>query len=218
MSTHSIFLHGRLRKQFGARFDLDVPTPAMAFRALITVVPGFREAISQGAYRVIRGTLGKGVHLSAEMLGLQLDGRALHVVPAAVGSKSGGAGKIIVGAVIMVAAIATAYFTGGTSLAWGASMIGMDGVATAGSVAVFGAMMMVAGIASMLAGGLKINSSKPITDQSYNLSGAINSTQEGAPIPLIYGRCRVGSVVIAAAYEATALETNASWIDHMLAK
>ena len=102
-----IFLHGRLRERFGALFELGVTTPAGAVQALCTLVPGFREELAQGAYRVRRGTRRRGTDLSAAGLRLQLGPEGhLHIIPVAAGAKGGsGIGKIIVGVVLIVASV-----------------------------------------------------------------------------------------------------------------
>ncbi len=38
---------------------------------------------------------------------------------------------------------------------------------------------------------------------SYYFNGAVNTTNQGAPVPLVFGRCRVGSAVISSAIDVT---------------
>ena len=204
MRTHKVYLHGRLRRRFGGPFELGASTPALAVRALMRLLPGFREAMSRGSFRVIRGARRTGVALSEPMLGLGLGCKALHIVPAAVGAK--GIGKVILGTLIIAAAVVTALPSGGGSLAFGTSAL--FGLTTAGSVGLFGAAILFSGITSLLTP--KIKRPEQGTADSYSISGPINSTQEGAPVPLVYGRMRVGSTVIAASYVAEGLQAQGS--------
>ena len=38
---------------------------------------------------------------------------------------------------------------------------------------------------------------------SYYFNGAVNTTNQGVPVPLVFGRCRVGSAVISSAIDIT---------------
>ena len=38
---------------------------------------------------------------------------------------------------------------------------------------------------------------------NYYFNGAVNTTNQGAPVPLVFGRCRVGSAVISSAVNIT---------------
>ena len=38
---------------------------------------------------------------------------------------------------------------------------------------------------------------------NYYFNGAVNTTNQGAPVPLVFGRCRVGSAVISSAINIT---------------
>ena len=63
-----------------------------------------------------------------------------------------------------------------------------------GSIALFGASMMLSGISQMLSPTPKAN--LPDSKQSYLFSGPVNVTEQGGSVPLVYGRCWVGSTVI----------------------
>lgn len=152
----------------------------------------------------------------------------IHLIPIVQGRKSGGGfGKAIIGAVIMVAAVVLSVPTGGTSLMAGAAATGAAAAATAtgtvaataatglaataftvlganityGSIAVFGAALMFSGVSTLMGYNQKSNySNRESPDQraSFFFNGPVNVSEQGSCIPLVYGRCRTGSVVASA--------------------
>lgn len=207
----TIHLHGGIGRRFGKQFDLHVDTPAEAIRALCHMLTGFREALSMGAYRVVRGRLGVPVDGLAIRLGKETE---LHILPAAAGAKNAGVGKIIAGVVLIAAAALTygaaagAFGSGlagfvGAGAGASASAIGITGIATVAQLGFMGVGMVLAGASMLLAP--QPRSQGPLTvDQnpSFMFSGPVNTYAQGGPVPLIYGNCRVGSVVGAAALKA----------------
>jgi predicted phage tail protein len=215
----AVHLHGSLGRRFGPRFDLAVETPAEAIRALTHMLRGFREAIAGASWRVVRGRFG----LEPDALGLKMGAcRELHVVPAPTGRKNAGVGKIIAGVVLIAAAVVTAGMAlaaapaaggfaagtlgaaGGVSGLAGASAIGVTGVLTVGQLAFLGVGMVLTGASMLLSPQPKPASGPLAVDQkeSFMFSGPVNSNAQGGPVPLVYGRIRVGSIVTASALKA----------------
>ncbi|MCW2242272.1 tail assembly protein [Azospirillum canadense] len=201
----TIVLHGRLRREFGGPFVLQVCSAAEAARMLIAQVPGFRAALREGYYRIVYGpkaavkrgrTMG-GYEIGESDLTLRTGAEAIHFVPVAAGAGRG-AGKTILGAVIAVVAVVAAVYTGGASLsALGGSIAG-TGI-TYGSVALFGISMMVGGISQMLSPMPKApNATETDKTNSYLLGGQLNIYEQGGPVPLVYGRYRVGTTLVSA--------------------
>lgn len=224
---HKIVLHGSLRK-FGPVYKILASSPAQVIRALIVQIPGFAEAIESGMFRIV---LGKSVRTGFQYdmedmhpkgsFNWELGGSStIHLIPVPQGAKEGGGvGKIIIGAVLMVAAIALSWTPAGAPLgAAGASTMGAAGAATAsgsfalgstaftvagasityGSIAMFGAALMFSGVASMMAGSATSNygdRDSPDQRASFLFNGPVNVTEQGNSIPLVYGRFRTGSVV-----------------------
>lgn len=147
----------------------------------------------------------------------------IHLIPVVQGRKSGGGGwgKAVIGAVIIAAAVVLSPTTGGGSLAMAASAtvsatgavsfgtVAASGMAatilgtsiTYGSVAVFGAALMFSGVSTLLGYNQTSNySSRESPDQraSFFFNGPVNVSEQGSTIPLVYGKCRTGSVVISA--------------------
>lgn len=171
-----IRLYGALGKKFGKSFRLAVETPAEAFRALKAIVPGFKEYIlknNEPGYHIF---LGK-VDIDTQELTMTTSSEVIKIVPATIGS--GGIFKVILGALI-------AYFVPG------GQKIGIS--------------LMLSGISEILFAppkqkGIGTNE-KPDNAPSYIFNGAVNTVAQGNPVPLCYGRMKVGSQVISAGMSA----------------
>lgn len=198
-----VFVYGSAGRQFGRRFRLDVSSPAEAMRALFSLRPGLREVIRQGAWRVIVGPPHLANAVEAPCLAMQMGAQPMHLVPATAPRGDDGVGKIVAGVVLIGAAILTAGavvgFAGGFAAAM-ATPIGFMGM-TYGSIAMLGVSMLFAGVAGLLAQPPKDVSSatdraRPDDRPSFLFNGVTNNTQQGGPVPLVYGTHLVGSVVV----------------------
>jgi predicted phage tail protein len=198
-----IYLYGSLRKQFGGHYRLSVRDAAEAVRALSFLFKGFREALSAGAWEVIRGPRENGFRLDEDTLRLGLGKCALHLVPAPIGAqgRAGGVGKIVIGVALVAAAFIFAPAAGA-----GAGFLGADLGATAfsalgasftfGQIALLGAAMTLSGIASLVAPSPKTNIGQTVAQNpSYLLTGPQNTSTEGLCVPVVYGDVLVGSIV-----------------------
>ncbi|MFP8968563.1 hypothetical protein ACKC9G_18420 [Pokkaliibacter sp. CJK22405] len=188
----TIILHGSLKARFGGPFSFDVRDPAEAVAALCSQLEGFRYELEAGEFRVSRGNAGQ-LH-DIDQAGLMLAmgaAKELHIAPVISGGK-GGAGKVIVGIAMVVAA----FYTGGATLAGTAFTVGGVSVSAA-SLALFGASMAIGGIASMQAKVPGTASADQIDARSsYLFSAPTNVSSEGGVVPLVYGEVFTGSTVI----------------------
>lgn len=196
-----VHLHGAL-KPFGACHELEVASAAEAVRALSLQLPGFAAAIRAGAFRLVRGDRRTGLALDADTLTLGLGRADLHIVPVAAGGRGKGGSKAILGVAIMAVAVIASPLTGGGSLA---AAMGSEAFAVAGfsisygNIAAFGLTMALSGISQLLAPAPKTQTAEAADQkQSYLFQGAQNLVEQGAAVPLIYGRVRTGSVLISA--------------------
>jgi predicted phage tail protein len=227
----TVHLHGRLRDQFDPTYELDVKTPAEAVRALLHMVPGLEQAIREGAFRVIAGRKKDGRRLSAEDLTQPFRGNReadLHIVPAVRGAGGGSGTKILVGIALIAVAIAAPYALGavaglttatgaaittstGLGAALSASMIGVSGVATFGSLAMLGAMVALGGVVMAMSPQQKANYNNREVDrsESFIYNGPVNTVEQGGPVALIYGEMTVGSKVISAGVKPEDLPVDA---------
>jgi predicted phage tail protein len=175
-----------------------------AVRAIGTQVKGFYDAIYEGEYRIYLGSMEEDFAIDEPLLGMELGNvQEIHIVPMPAGSKSGGVGKIIMGLAIVTIAIVMPFalgpVAGGIIGALGTSII--PGVLTFGNIAMFGAAMVLGGIAQMLA-------PQPDTGDygdrekdeknSFFFNGPVNTSEQGAPIYLPFGQIITGSHVGAA--------------------
>jgi predicted phage tail protein len=167
----TIYLHGSLAA-FGESFRLDVRDAGEACRALGCQLPGFRETIEDGNWHVFRGPLDAENDLSRDDVHMGL-GKAseIHIMPAAEGA--GGAFKAVLGLLLLGPQNAIAAFT-----------------------------TPLDSLTSMLSPTPQTDSysdrERPGERPSFLFDGPTNTSTQGLPVPLIYGRMRVGSIVVSA--------------------
>jgi predicted phage tail protein len=188
-----IFLHGSIGRAFGRHFRLDVQTPSEAVRALMMLRPGLRAALRPGWWRVIVGPPRIRNGVTAEQLSMSMGSQPLHLVPATP-PQGGGQGKnigsIILGTVLIIAGTLMTVFSWGT--------LGPVGV----SLILSGISMVAGGVAGLLTTPPSqpdaTEQTRPDDRPSFLFNGVTNNSQQGAPVPLIFGTHLVGSTVISA--------------------
>lgn len=201
-----IILHGELGRKFGGPYRWNVDSASDAISALCVQMKGFRQQLCRRDYQIIIGDLENGMALEGQHLTLKVpENYPIHIMPVLEGGKSStgkGIGKIVVG----VAMLALVVFSGGAlaaPLAAAAAAIGTTTASLVSSIALMGISMILAGVSTLLAP--KAKSPKASTTESpeerasfiFN-SGTVNTTEQGNPIQLLYGRFLAGSQVISA--------------------
>ena len=191
----TIKLSGFLGKKFGRVHRLAVDSPAEAIRALSVNINGFREFLENShkngvAYRFLvgkealeRSELKESLHMTHSM------STTFELVPVINGAKSS-LGQILFGAALIVAS----FFMPPT-------LFGSAALATNVGNAVFGIGMSLAlgGVAQLLAPKVKAENKEAVENKpSYIFNGAVNTVAQGNPVPILYGRMRVGSQVVSA--------------------
>ena len=178
-------------KQFGSEFRLDCQTTAEIVQALTSQIPKLRQFIQQGLFTVRVGRDYFDNRYLEQGLSHKLkDDATVHFTPVLKGSKRGGLFGVIAGVAIIAGAIALGPLAGiiSTNAAW-----------IVGSV---GASLLLGGVAQMLT---KMPEMKTGTEkekkQSTAFSNLSNMTAQGKPMPLAYGRMRVGSLIISQGVE-----------------
>ena len=136
-------------------------------------------------YAIFKGKKNLGV----DDLGYPVSGEIIRIVPVIIGSKKAGLLQTILGVVIVTAAV----------IAGPAGMTALSG-AQAFSVGAIGASMALGGVIQMLSPQPAGLSSKQSADNraSYAFGGVTNTTAQGNPVPLLYGRRRIGGAIISA--------------------
>ena len=197
----TIVLHGSFGSRFGRRHRLDVASPLDAIRALSVLQPGFMQALV--AYRPGFRIVLDRVPLSSREE-LALPGReTIRIVPVVAGA-GGGIGQIFIG----VALVVGAFFTGGADLALAPeATLGFTlTTTTLGGMALsFGASLVLGGLSQMLAQTPDTSSrgqGQGLDSASYLFNGPVNTTQQGNPVPILYGRLIIGSQVVSASVQA----------------
>lgn len=195
-----IYLHGHLA-QFGDEFEMEVSTAAEALRALNANFPGFLKLLEKGSYHVVRGDPDDGYGLDEEEVREFKLGQAdLHFIPVIEGAKSGNSGGILK-TILGVVLIGVAVFMSGGAL--GAALgTGMLSGVTWGNVAMIGLGLAVAGASQLLTPQDKTDDK----NESYSLSGPVNTYNQGSPIPVIYGQVITGGHVISAGVDIEQLK------------
>lgn len=179
-------LHGELADLVGAdELDLEVASPAEAVRALTRQVPATRHVIERSAWQVLEDGAPVGwpelvVHRDA--------GTVIELVPVLEGGGDSGPLKILAGFLLL-----------GAGLFFAAASVAVFGFEIAGLTFGLAAATALSGIAQMLAPTPNADYMAPeeASDRQTRLfAGATNLQGEGHPIPIVYGRMRVGSVQI----------------------
>jgi len=179
----TVRLGGQLR-QFGKEYRLAVRSPAEAIKALCVQLPGLERFISSAKARGLEFAVFRGKRNIGEAeIGYQGRG-VIRIVPVITGSKRAGILQTIIGAVLIVAS----FFAGPAG----------PGLMAAGIGLVAGGVIQ---LLSPQAGGLK-TSAAPENTPGYAFGSAKNTTASGNPVPLCYGKRRVGGAIISAAIYA----------------
>ena len=188
-------VYGALRKRLGqCRFELDVATPAQAIKALCVNFPGLNKWLIDSeqdgvGYRV---KVGKEQATPDDMslLGLPWSEREVFSITPVVAGAGRGFGQIFTG----LAIIAASVFIPGLGLGLGGALVTKVGLA--------GGALLLKGIAQAISPTPNPSSLERGKEaarlESFSFSGITNTTQQGLPVPIAYGRVFVGSAVISA--------------------
>lgn len=183
-----VILDGPMGKQFGREWELDVSSPREAIRLINANNPGFIGWMRQNAQKyskyAIVCKIGDRIEEFSEEQYREQEGKfdEIRFVPIIEGA--GNVFRIVVGVVLLIVDYMTCYASGGYLSAMGAALI-LGGVAG-----------MLAPKPNMSQGSV---GNAADSRSSYYFDGPANTTSQGAPVPLIYGRCMVGSQAISAA-------------------
>jgi predicted phage tail protein len=197
-------VYGELKKRLGGKsqFKFDVRTPAEALKALCANFPGLDQWLLDSekdgvAYKVLLGkdriheeNVEKLVHPWSEK-------ETFRITPVIAGA--GGAGKFLAGAFLVGLAIVlpgAGMFAGG-AIGFGATATTLGATLTA-AAGTLGIYLMLSGVAQMLSPTPKTPDLNANKIKNYSFSGIINTTSQGFPVPICYGRCFTGSAVISA--------------------
>ena len=191
-------VYGALRKRLGqCRFEFDVATPAQAIKALCVNFPGLEKWLIDSekdgvGYRVAISKEKVSEKNVAPLLMPFSDREVFSITPVVAGAGRG-FGQILAG----VALIALTLVPGGLPIAGTlATKIGLAGGA-----------LVLGGIAQAISPqpNLSALESGPEAAQleSFSISNVVQTTRQGLPVPIAYGRVFVGSAVISSGLDVT---------------
>lgn len=175
-----VTLHGILGQEFQKCFSLAIKRPKEVFDAISCAYPQFRNRLAELARQGIHFTVlidGKRIE-KAEDLYISTS-QDLDIVPIICGAGSNGG---------IIAVIAIGLLTGGAGLVMSVGWLTSIGA----SIALMGLQMALAPKPKMERPSSDVSGAK----QSFNFSSKANVAEQGIPVPVGYGRLRVGSVVV----------------------
>ncbi|BAQ93695.1 putative phage-related protein tail component [uncultured Mediterranean phage uvMED] len=204
-------VYGALRKRLGqCRFEFEAATPAQALKALCVNFPGLDKWLIDSekdgvGYRV---TIGKErVIDDLSPLVMPWSEREVFSITPIIAGAGRGVGMIGLG----LGLVALAVVTGGASIGFttgGFTAFAAGGTAIPFAAATFGTKLAIAagtiGIGLTFMGIAQAISPQPDVPQfdesaqleSFTFSNVVNTSKQGLPVPLAYGRVFVGSAVI----------------------
>ncbi|HBE9082998.1 tail assembly protein [Serratia fonticola] len=175
-------LYGILGSTFGRVHRLVVSSPQEAIKALSITIPGFERFLQTAKERGLTFSIFVGKNNIGKDE-LEFSGSDdIRIAPVIIGSKKAGMFQTILGAVLVVA---------GAFLSW--TPVGTP-------MMMMGASMMIGGVIQMLSpmqGGAARRES-PDNKPSYAFGGPVNTIAQGNPVPILYGKRRIGGAIISA--------------------
>lgn len=180
-SMATIKLSGSLAQKFWRQKDYLLETGSVqeAFNALKHTVDGFEEFIRKQARLGMRYAIFRNRENVGEDRLTMSGATEIRVVPVISGNKNSGLFQTILGVVLIVASFIPGFQ----------------------ALMPVGIAMTLGGVVQMLSPVPKAPSqqeqSSTENKPSYLFNGAFNSTQQGLPVPVVYGHMLVGSSVVA---------------------
>ncbi len=180
-------LMGELGEKFGREHSFDVKSAAEGVKALRANFKDFESYMIKSEER------GLGYRLTVNDEPILDEGELLYpvgqggeivITPAVFGSS--GTAKIIVGAVLIAVGIVLSFTPAAAASPY---IIGL------------GISLVAGGVIQLLSPLPKLGSPFERDEKSrpsYYFTGAVNTTAQGEPVPILYGRMIVGSAVISA--------------------
>jgi len=194
-------VYGALRKRLGqCRFEFDVATPAQAIKALCVNFPGLEKWLIDSekdgvGYRVSIGR--EKISDNLTPFGLPFSDQEVFSITPVVAGAGRGAGQIAAG----LGFVALAIVTGGTSLTFGAggfSAVAGSSIGFSVAAGNIGLALVLSGIATAISPQPELNSTldESVQLESFTFSNVVNTSRQGMPCPIAYGRLFVGSAVL----------------------
>jgi predicted phage tail protein len=195
-----IHLLGNLGEKFGPLWRANCSTVSEALRLIECQCPDFKkyliDTVEEGTNFAVR--TGKELLETGEELYMNITEEDVYITEVPAGS--GGWGKIIVGAILIIAAIVYVAYTG--DLGGAAGTLGEAFQALSAGQAMFAVGLASIGLNLIMAGVNELLMPKPDKGKQGGafFSGPINTIKQGQPVPLLYGELIVGGAPISVSY------------------
>lgn len=183
----TVRLSGELGVKYGKEHRFDVSTPAEAIRALSANFPQFKKDLASShernvGYQIINGKC----ELENENQVNEPASGEIVIVPVIMGASAGT--RILVGAVIIAVAATLDILSVGATAPITPYMYGI------------GISLVLGGVIELLSPVPKIKAPEERGDNkpSYLFNGPVNTTNQGHPVPIGYGRVLVGGGIVSA--------------------
>jgi len=218
-------LLGELGDKFGSDWASESNSVRDIFRLIDCQVDGLKEYLAECQEKNIGFTIQNGEDFIEDAEDLVMPVLKDTVIITAVPAGSGkGLGKIIAGLLILAAMFfipgsATLFTTAPSSLSGfglttaqtlgatsGGTLIGLNTLGSA--VMMIGINLALTGIAEMSAP----DAGKGNDDESYFFNGAENNIEQGAPVPLLYGKMKIGGTPIAQGFAPGRIKNTRGYI------
>ena len=200
-------VYGALRKRLGqCRFELEAATPAQALKALCVNFPGLDKWIIDSeqdgvGYRVMVGK----ERVADDLSPLEMpwsEKEVFSITPVVAGA--GGVGRVLLGAALITVAVLNPALgtTLGTTTIFGTTF----GLVSAG-IGAIGAGMVLTGVADIISPQPSLDSTldEAVQLESFTFSNVVNTSRQGLPVPIAYGRVFVGSSIITSGLDAVSV-------------
>ena len=191
-------VYGALREQLGqGQFEFVADTPAQAMRALLVNFPELQQWLIDSekngvAYRV---TVGRQKIHNDDVSGLLSpwsEREVFRIAPVLIGA-GGSTTQILLGVALVAASILIPGATPIFGTTFGKISL---------SVGLVGGSLILGGVAQMISPTPKppglAEQNEATRLESNSFSGIVNTTRQGVPVPIAYGRVFVGGAVISA--------------------
>lgn len=191
-TLRTVRLYGRLGTEFGRVHRLVVNSTAEAVRALCVVLPGFEAALASSSQNGVAYACFVGRRNIPEgELGHPVGNDDIRIAPVPSGAKRGGLFQTVLGAALIGLAV-------WNPMGWAA--LGAKGAIGTTTMFSMGVSLAMGGVVQMLTPQQKSLSTKdrPENGASYNFNGPVNTSAQGNPVAVLYGRMIVGSATISA--------------------
>jgi len=203
-----VHLLGNLGEKFGPVWNVHCTTVSECLRLIECQADGFKKYLvditNQGTNFAVR--TGQELLETGDELYMNVNAKDVYITEVPAGA--GGWGKIIVGALLVIAAVALAYVGGVAALAAAGGQAAVAGASFGAIVSAgfSGSIALVAlasiGLNLIMAGVNELMMPKPDKGKSAGafFSGPVNTIKQGQPVPILYGELIVGGAPISVSF------------------